>query len=293
MRPLELLLLVILAAIWGASFIMLKIITPVLGPVPVVEGRAVLGSVVLLGYALWVGQMPDWRKNWKIYLVLGFVNVALPFTMLSYASLHLPAAMATILNATSSLFAAALSVLWLKSPFQNAQWIGLVLGILGVAVLVGWSPVPLTTEIILGVLAMLTMSFCYAWSTIYIRKHSQGEGPVGLVLGQLVCAVLYLLLPTLVLGTPQTPRPVDLVLLLVLGVGATAVGNLIFFYLIAKSGPTQASSVGFLVPVFGLMWAVIFLHEAITPSMIVGMGMILGSVALVNQVQLARTKVEV
>ena len=290
MRPFELSLLVILAAIWGASFIMLKIITPVLGPIGVVEGRAVLGSLVLLVYGLWIRQMPEWRKNWRGYGVLGFTNVALPFTLLSYASLHLPAAMATILNATAPLFAAALTVLWLKSPFMRGQWVGLGLGIFGVAVLVGWSPVPLTTEVMLGVLAMLSMSFCYAWSTIYIRKQSRGEGPLGLVLGQLVGAALYLLVPSLLLRTPQAPRLMDLVLLLVLGVGATAVGNLIFFYLVAKSGPTQASSVGFLVPVFGLMWAVVFLHEKITASMVVGMIMILGSVALVNQVRWGQRK---
>lgn len=286
MRPLELSLLVGLAAIWGASFIMLKIITPVLGPIAVVEGRALLGSLVLLIYALWIRSMPQWRKNWRIYALLGFSNVALPFFLLSYASLHLPAAMATILNATAPLFAATLTVLWLKSPFMSGQWVGLALGILGVSVLVGWSPVPLTLEVILGVLAMLGTTLCYAWSTVYIRKQSHAEGPLGLVLGQLVYAAAYLLLPTLVLGTPQTPQPLHLGLLLALGVLATALGNLIFFYLVARSGPTQASSVGFLVPVFGIIWAVIFLREHITWSMMVGMGIILASVALVNQVRL-------
>jgi drug/metabolite transporter (DMT)-like permease len=144
----------------------------------------------------------------------------------------------------------------------------------------------------LGIGAMLVMSFCYAWSTIYIRKQSYAESPTGLVLGQMVCAAMYLPVPGVVFGTPQTPRPLDLGLLLVLGVLATAVGNLIFFYLIARSGPTQASSVGFLVPLFGLLWAVVFLHEAITANIVVGMGIVLLSVALVNEVRLGKPNAE-
>lgn len=108
---------------------MLKVITPVLGPIWVVEGRAIISCLVLLGYASWVRQMPNWRKNTRAFWVLGLVNVAVPFTLLSYASLHLPAAMAAILNATAPLFSAVLAVLWLKSPFRPAQWVGLGLGV--------------------------------------------------------------------------------------------------------------------------------------------------------------------
>lgn len=280
MKPFDLGVLIVLAAIWGASFMIVRVVVPVLGPFDVVELRLLLGGLFLLGYALWTGRGLE-PERWREYLILGAFNAAIPFVMISFALLHITVAMSTILNAMAPLFAALVGLLWTRQAVSVGQTLGLLLGVLGVAVLVGWSPVTLTPLVLLAILAALTTAFCFGFSSVFARKYSRGS-PLPTVTGQLFGGALLLVIPVLASPPPQAITGGTVALVVVLSIVATAIGNLMFFYLIDSVGATGASSVGFLVPGFGIFWSWLFLGEQLTWSVVLGLALILLSVALVN-----------
>lgn len=280
MKPFDLGVLIVLAAIWGASFMIVRVIVPVLGPVAVVELRVLLGGLVLLLYALWMRKDLELFR-WREYLVLGATNAAIPFVTISFSLLHITVAMSTILNAMAPLFAALVGLLWARQAVSPGQGVGLGLGVLGVAALVGWSPVALTPPVLLAILAALTTAFCFGFSSVFARKYSRGS-PLPTVTGQLFGGALLLVIPALASPPTGAITPGTVSLVVVLSIVATAIGNLMFFYLIDRVGATGASSVGFLVPGFGIFWSWLFLDEPLTWSVALGLGLILLSVALVN-----------
>lgn len=104
MKPKELGALLLLGALWGASFIFIRIAAPVLGPIWLIDLRVWIAGVVLLIYALIVRKLPDFKKEWKYYLMLGLLNAAIPFSLIAYSAVHLNASLTAILNATTPLF---------------------------------------------------------------------------------------------------------------------------------------------------------------------------------------------
>jgi drug/metabolite transporter (DMT)-like permease len=161
--------------------------------------------------------------------------------------------------------------------------LGLLLGVLGVGVLVGWSPLKLTPMILLSSLAAIGSAFCFGFSSVFARKYSRGS-PLPTVTGQLLAGALFLVVPALANPPLHPVTWGTVILVIIVSVVATAIGNLMFFYLIDSAGSTQASSVGFLVPLFGIFWSWLFLDEPLTWSIVVGLALILLSVALVNNV---------
>ncbi len=281
MRPSDFLILLFLAALWGASFVLVRVVSPVFGPFVTAEARLLLGGLAVWLYARWLGQGLEVGLRWRHYLILGAINGAIPFFLIAFALLHIHASMATIINSTSPLFAALVSALWLGQRFRPWQLLGLLLGVSGVVVLVGWSPVPLTPTVLQAVGAGLLAAFCFGFSTVYARRYTIGS-PTTVVAGQLLGASMLLLVPSLLSMPKSIPPTADLIYLALLGLLATGLGNVLFFYLIASAGPTQAASVGFLIPLFGIVWSYIFLKEPLTLGLFAGLGLVLLSVALVN-----------
>lgn len=288
MTPRDLLALVALAATWGGSFLFIRVAVPAFGPLPLAAGRVGIAALVLwLGMRL-LGHRSSLRARWRPLLVLGFLNAALPYALISAAELHLTASFAAMLNATIPLWSVAAGVLWLDERVTPARVVGLLLGLAGVGVVVGWSPVAMTREALLGVGAMLVATASYAVSGVWVKKRLAGVPAPLAALGQQVGALAWLAIP----AAWQLPRVVPTVpatgALLALALLSTAGAYVLYFRLIATLGPTRMSTVAYLFPVFGSLWGVAFLGERVTAGMFAGFAIILASVLLVNGVRWPR-----
>ncbi len=181
-------LLLLLAALWGASFLFIRIAAPVLNPAPLVEARVIIAGLALLIYAKLIKQRFPLRSQWQRYLVLGALNAAIPFTLVAFATLTITASLAAILNATTPLFTALVSAVWLKEPLTTKKSIGLTGGIIGVALVVGWNPIPLTSAAAVAVGAALLAPLSYALAGVYAKTDSSNAPPLPLSNGQQLAA---------------------------------------------------------------------------------------------------------
>jgi drug/metabolite transporter (DMT)-like permease len=281
-----------LGVLWGGSFLFIRVAVPALGPFMLVELRVGLAAAALFLYALAAGSMPKIRGRWRSFLVLGFLNAAVPFSLISAAAIHLTASLAAILNSTTVMFTAIVAAVWMGDALTARKAIGIVLGIVGVSVLVGWDPLPLNGIVLLAVAAMLLASLSYALGATYAKQSFSGIPPVGMALGQLGGAVA-LLLPLAVVSLPErAPSTVVTFSMLGLAFLSTAVAYLIYFRLIENVGPTSTVTVTLLVPVFGLLFGVLLLEEPFGPGTLAGLGIILTSVVLITGIAPRKSKLE-
>jgi drug/metabolite transporter (DMT)-like permease len=286
MNTKEISALFLLAALWGASFLFMRIASPVIGPVLTIELRVLIAGLVLLLYVWMFKKSVELKAYWKQYLIVGALNAAIPFTLIAAATLHLPASVAAILNSTTPLFTALVSRWFLHEPLDAKKWIGIGLGIAGVFALVGWSPVPLSMQTVFSALLSILAAFSYGCGGVYAKKAFTGVSSLSLSIGQqLGAAVVLIPLAAFDIPTKQV-SPLVVYSILGLAVFCTAIAYLFYFYLLANVGPTKTLSVTFLVPVFGVIWGMIFLHEKITIGMIGGLAIILTSIFLLSDVKI-------
>jgi len=286
MRNSDLARLVLLSALWGGSFIFIRIAAPALGPILLVTIRVLVAGAVLALYAIVTKRSLELRARWRQYTIIGALNSAIPFVLISTAELHLTASLAAILNATSPLFGALIACLWIKDPLTPRKIGGLLLGLLGVAVLAGWSPLALSGTIALSAGASLLGATFYGLASVYTKAKVRGATPLGMTAGSMLGAGL-LLAPIAPFTLPISP-PSNIALLSVLALAllCTALAHLIYFKLIVDVGPANALTVTFLVPIFGTLWGALFLSERITPGALLGCGVILLGTALVTGVRI-------
>ena len=282
MRATELSALVLLGAIWGSSFLFIKVAVPALGPFVLMELRVGLAAIALTPFALVVAFLPALRSRWRQFLILGILNAAIPFTLIATAEITLTSSLAAILNSTTPLFAAVVSAAWIGETLTVGKIIGLVTGIVGVATLVGLDPVPLSGIALASVGIMLVAALAYALGGVYAKRTFVGVPSLSMATGQQTAAAIALL--PFAVGTLPGEPPSLAVVLSVLGLAllCTAVAYLLYFYLIANVGPTKTLTVTFLVPVFGLLFGVFLLNEPFGLGTFVGSVIILVSVALVT-----------
>jgi drug/metabolite transporter (DMT)-like permease len=244
--------------------------------------RVGLAAAALILYALAIGRMPKIRTRWRSFLVLGFLNAAVPFSLISAAEIHLTASLAAILNSTTVMFTAIVAAVWMGDVLTARKAVGIMLGIAGVTVLVGWDPLPLNGLVLLAVAAMLIASLSYALGATYAKRSFSGIPPLGMAIGQL-CGAVVLLAPLAAISFPER-APSTVVALSMLGLAflSTAVAYLIYFRLIENVGPTSTVTVTLLVPVFGLLFGVFLLDEPFGSGTLAGLGIILLSVVLIT-----------
>ncbi len=273
-------LLVILAALWGGSFVFMRVAVPALGPVPLAFVRVALAAAVLLAVAYAQRRMPDFRARWREFAVVGIVNSALPFVLFCYAEQYVTASTAAILNATSPIFGAIAAAIWLGEALTWRKAAGMAIGFIGVAVLVGWHPESMTRDTALAIAACLAAALCYGLGGTYTRR-TLADVPSFAVACASQLAAAIVLAPAAPLAT--IPGPVTLLVIanvVALALASTAVAYLIYFKLIADVGPTRALTVTFLIPLFGVLWGYLFLGEVLTPSMLAGGALIVAGTAL-------------
>jgi len=218
--------------------------------------------------------------------VLGLLNAALPYMLISAAELHLTASFAAILGATVPLFAAALGARLLEERLSATRIGGLVMGVVGVAVMVGWGPMTLDATTLLSVVAMLAASASYAGAGIYTKLRLRGVPTFTLALGQQLGAFVWLAVPGALVPPRAMPSLPAFGALLALGALSTAVAYLLYFRLLERVGPTKTTTVTYLIPIVGMLGGALVLREPLTAGMLAGLGLVLGSVLLVNEVRI-------
>ncbi len=274
--------LLLLGALWGASFLFIEVAVPALGPLLLVDLRVLLAAAALALCAVIVGRLPALRARWREFLVLGGLNAAAPFTLIATSQVNLTASLAAILNSTTPLFAAVVAAAWIGEALTVKKAVGLLLGVVGVAVLVGLDPVPLSRIVLLSVGASLLAAFFYALGGVYAKRAFLGVSPLGMGIGQQAGAAAILLPPSIATFPGEPPAITVVLSVLGLALLSTAVAYLLYFRLITSVGPTKTLTVTFLVPVFGMLFGVLLLEEPFGPGTLVGLAIILSGVALVT-----------
>jgi drug/metabolite transporter (DMT)-like permease len=274
--------LLLLSALWGASFIFIRVAVADLGPFVLVELRVGLAAAGLAFSAALLRRLPKLRVRWRQFALLGLVNVAIPFSLISAAEINLTASLAAILNSTTVMFTAIVAAVWMGDALTVRKVFGVVLGIIGVTVLVGWDPIAVDWAVILSVGAMLVASLGYALGSVYAKRTFVGSSPLAIATGQLTAASL-LMMPLAAVSVPDE-RPSTIVVLSVLGLAlpSTALAYMLYFRLISNVGPTSTSTVTLLVPLFGLVFGVLLLDEPVGLGTLAGLILILSSVTLIT-----------
>lgn len=286
MNTVNMLRLVALAAIWGGSFLFMRIAAPVLGPAVLIEYRVLFAALFLLAVA-WVmqrrgkGTPLDLRRHWKHYLMLGFFNSALPFLLFAFAARTLSASVLSVLNATAPMFGALVGAVWARQGVSARTGLGLLLGTAGVALLVGFDHVSERPGAAIAIAAALVAAFCYSIASQY-AKSAKAVPPFANAHGSMWAATLFVIPALPFFPSPGEPTPGIMAAVLALGVVCSGIAYILYFKLIEEVGTTSALTVTFLNPMFGILWGAIFLHEVIGWHTLLGSGIVLVGTALVT-----------
>lgn len=275
---------VLLSAIWGASFLFLRVAVVEFGVFATAGMRVVIATLFLLPFLLRQRLAGELFARWRTMLLVGILNSAVPFACFSYALLYITTGLSAILNATVPLFGALIAWAWLGERLTTLRVAGLVLGFLGVAMLAwdeahfGTGASGMASALALG--AGLLATLCYAFAANFARKHLAGVPALVIATGSQLGATIGLLLPTLWLWPERMPGMAAWAAVLAVGVVSSGVAYILYFRLIESAGPTRAMSVTFVVPVFAILYGALLLHEPVTAWMLLCGAVIVAGTAL-------------
>ena len=273
-------LITILGAVWGSAFMFIKIATPELGPIALVNIRLAVAGLIFIPFLLQQKYLKHFRSNLKSILVLSVINTALPFSLFAYASLESSSNMLSILNGTTAIMAVVISTIWLKIRLNFFQIMGVFIGLFGIVVLANPDNVYISMK---ATILCLSAAFCYALSANYIQKFAYKTNTIVLIGWSLVIASV-LLLPITFFNLPsQFPSNNVIFSILWLGVISTGVAFLGYVRLIEKVGAVKTATVAYFIPVFGVIWGYVFLGEPITLQILIGMILILIGIVFTNK----------
>ena len=273
-----------LAALWGASFLFMRIGGHEFGALPTAGLRVAVATLFLLPILLWRGLGPQLAQHWRKVLFVGIFNSAIPFVCFTYALLSISTGLSAILNASVPLFGALVAWLWLGDRPQRTRMLGLVIGFVGVSML-AWDKAsfkPDASGLSSGwaVLACLLACLCYALAASYTKRYLGGLPALVTATGSQLGATLSLALPTLWLWPQQNPGTGAWLALLALGVLCTGVAYILYFWLIETIGPARALTVTFVLPVFAVVYGLLFLGETVSLWMLLCAAIIICGTAL-------------
>ena len=290
LKPADLTELLALAALWGGSFIFMRLGAGEFGALPLAWLRVAGAALVLLPLLIARRELGHLRAHWKPILVVGITNSALPFALFAYAALTISAGLSAIFNAATPLFGAVIAWLWLKDRLGAPRVIGLVIGFAGVSWLaVGKAGVradlhadALDGAVSLAVLACIAASLSYGFAANFTKRHLTGVRPMAVAAGSQLGAAAVLALPAWWAWPSANPGSTAWLMVGVLVVACTGIAYVMYFRLIAHIGPANATTVTFLVPAFALGWGALFIGERPSASMLAGCAVILAGTALAS-----------
>ena len=275
--------LLFLGGIWGASFILIKWAAPELGVFALVEIRALGATLMLIPFVYMKRQQNDLFQYWPQLLVVGLLNTAVPFCLFNYSLLHIEAGLAAILNGTAPMFGVLVAYLYVKETITWWGLVGILLGFAGV-VLISYDQSTAADASLLPVLAILLATLCYGIAASYLKAKLSHVKPFAIAGGSQLFAAL-VLLPFALLNLPSAmPSAQAMSSALVLAFVCTGLAYVLYFDLIAKIGASKALTVGYLVPLFGVLWGYIILDESLSTKALFGGGLVLLGVMLATNI---------
>jgi drug/metabolite transporter (DMT)-like permease len=273
-----------LAAIWGSSFLFMRLAALELGALPTAALRVAIATLFLLPLLLLKGHWPLLRQHWRPVMFVGVLNSAIPFALFAFAVMHISTGLSAILNATVPLFGALVAWAWLKDRPGLSRTVGLAIGFGGVVLLASgqasFKPNASGVAPAWAVLACLLATTCYAVAASFTKKHMPSIPPLVAATGSQIGASLALALPALWFRPAQMPSAAAWGALLTLGVLCTGIAYVIYFRLIERAGPSRALTVTFMIPVFAVVYGVLLLGEAVTLWMLLCGAVVLLGTAL-------------
>ncbi|HIP93706.1 MAG TPA: DMT family transporter [Leucothrix sp.] len=284
MKFTDTLLLILLAAIWGSSFIFMRATADVFGPTALIAVRSGVAALCVLPFLLMKKQRKEFIEHWQKLAIIGVISSALPFCMLAYASVYLTAGTVSILNAMTPVFTAWIAHLWLNDKMTKLQFIGLLISIVGLSILV-WDKVSWDIKTWWPVLAGVTATLLYGIATNSMKHYLSDVSTLSKTAGGLFFAALFMLfwLPFFLPDFTQISG-LHWFYAIILGVLCTAFAYAVFFILIKNIGPSRAASVTFLIPIFSFLWGYLLLDEIVTNRMWGATGVILLGMSLVLRI---------
>jgi drug/metabolite transporter (DMT)-like permease len=262
--------LIILGALWGASFLLIKVAVPEFGAVALMAVRVVFAAAVLVPLILLRGQHAQILGHWRAIVVMGILHYAIPFSLFAYSMLTLSAGYSSIINASSPLFAGIIAWFWLGERLNASRIAGILVGFIGVVIVVGDKLAVGTGTVVLAVLASLLAAFCYGLAAVLAKKRLSGVDPVVVAGGSMIAAAAVLLPLSFWLWPAAAPSQTAWSMAAILGVVGTAAAFVLYFRLIASIGPSRSITVTFLIPVFAVLFGAVFIDEKLTGAMIAG-----------------------
>lgn len=288
MRPVDTLYLLVLAAIWGASFFFMRIIAPEIGTLPTAFFRVSIAAAGLLVILALLRVRWDFQGKFKTVLLLGVINSGIPATMYSVAAQVLPAGYSAIFNATTPLMGVLIGGLFFHERLTPSKIAGVCLGLFGVGILTRAGPVAFDLELLMGALACLLATTCYGFAGFLARRWLDQQGGLDSrlsALGSMLGATLFLL-PWFgwnAISHPPASWGGWSVWLSLLGLGllCTAFAYILYFRLLTSIGPVKSMTVTFMIPPFGVLWGALLLDEPLSMAHLYGGMLIAGALWLV------------
>lgn len=264
-------MLVLLAAIWGGSFLFMRYSVPEFGVAPLIFLRVGLAALFLLPLLLWQGKLAGLKKVWHLSFINGWTNSAIPFCLIAYSLLTLSSGFASILNAVTPIATAIVGLVWLGERMPRLKSIGMLIGIAGVTLL-AWNKLYVsqddTVQVALAIAAGVVATLFYAISAIFTKRYLNGVDSMVLSTGSMLGASLLLLPLALIYWPDQSPSMLSWLSAIALAIVCSALAYLMFFRLIHTVGPARATTVTFIVPVFGMLWGATLLNEEVSMFML-------------------------
>ncbi len=283
MRAFDIGELVLLAALWGASFLFMRLGAQEFGPIALAAVRVGLASAMLVPLLAARGQLGELRQHWRGLLVVGALNSAIPFALFSFAALSITAGLSSIVNATTPLWTAIVAFVWMRQGLTRWRALGLVIGFAGVAFL-AWDKASFKPGAdhtgFWAVLACAAATLCYGIAANATKRYLAGVSPLAVATGSQLSAAVMLAVPAGALWPSTWPGVTAWLAALALAGLCTALAYILYFRLMSRVGPTNAVSVTFLIPLFAMLWGALFLREAVTAQMVLGGGIVLVGIAL-------------
>lgn len=286
MKPKDWLAFILLGTIWGSSFLWIKIAVQEIGPILLVALRllfAILALLVVVAFNR--PPFPRQRRVWFYLTLLGLTNNALPYVLISWGEQYIDSAVAAVLNSTTPLFTMLVAHLFLTDDrMTRLRVLSLLLGFAGIVLLFSRDLFVGPQGSLLGQVAVLLASVCYAGSSVFARRTTKGLSPVVQALVPFLGAdlVLWLLVPVVESPLTLPQLPITWLAVVWLGVLGTGMAFLLYFFLLHSVGPTRTALVTYIFPLVGVALGVIFLNERLDWQLMTGAAMVIASVVLVN-----------
>lgn len=285
----QFLILLIPSVLWGSSYMFMHHLAPVYGPVLTATIRVLIGSSVLLIYMKLIGENLEYKKNYRIYMLIGITNSAIPFVLYAYAALYIPSSLSVIINSTSPMFGAVFAMMILRDKLSRNKVIGLLLGTIGVGFVSSDIFSTSSLELYLSIIACLGAALLYGFSGTLAKKYASHIKPKQLTTGSLLFAGIGLLIVYTVLSLLGQVPPVnssnlfvDILIITLFGILCTSIPYIAYYKLLQEVGTVKALMVTYLMPVVGVILGIIS-GESITGFMVVGLVIIFTGIYILSR----------